>query len=47
MWTEGYRLPPPDRSGSEWVFDLRGSGFEVNTDPFIRAALVTCAPDLR
>jgi hypothetical protein len=47
MRTEGYGLPPPERSGSEWVFDLRGSGFEVNTDPFVRAALVTCAPDLR
>jgi hypothetical protein len=43
---EGFDLPDPSRSGDEYVFDLRGVGFDPNTDAFQRATLVTCAPNV-
>lgn len=44
MARAGYDLGPLERVGDEHRFDLRGTGFDTDSDAFHRAAFVTCGP---
>jgi hypothetical protein len=45
MWRRGYDLAVPSRAGDEYSFDLRGTGFDTDSDAFHRAVFVACGPN--
>lgn len=47
MARAGYDLGAPERVGVEHRFDLRGTGFDTDSDVFHRAVFVTCPPEAR
>ena len=44
MRRQGYELAAPSRAGDEYTFDLRGTGFDTDSDAFHRAVFVGCHP---
>ncbi len=45
MRRHGYDLAEPSHAGDEHIFDLRGTGFDTDSDAFHRAVFVACGPD--
>jgi hypothetical protein len=45
MRRHGYELAAPSRAGDEYSFDLRGTGFDTDSDAFHRAVFVACGSD--
>jgi hypothetical protein len=46
MRRHGYNLAAPSRAGDEHNFDLRGTGFDTDSDSFHRAVFVACGRDI-
>lgn len=45
MRRQGYELAAPSRGGDEYEFDLRGTGFDTDSDAFHRVVFVVCNPN--